>query len=134
MCNWEEKGGSIMGGIETAKAFMETGKKALDIANELKNVDLKESILELREEILLLREENFLLKEKLNMKQNHNMIFKNNCYWNIKEDGIEEGPYCSVCWDDSQTAVRLTRSAVNRDFYICGKCKHEVCVHNIEDY
>ena len=37
----QKKGGLIMGGIETAKALMETGKKALDIANELKNVDFK---------------------------------------------------------------------------------------------
>ncbi len=123
-----------MGGIETAKALMETGKKALDIANELKNVELKESILDLREQLLLLREENTSLKQQLSEKQQYDMVFEKNSYWNIKEDGTKEGPYCSACWDKNKLAIRLTNSPANRDFYTCGNCKNEYCVDNISKY
>ena len=51
----------MAGIMETAGSI----KKVIDIANELKNVELKEAILNLKEDILELKEENMDLKENL---------------------------------------------------------------------
>ncbi len=98
------------------KDITDTAKTALDIANELKNIELKEAILDLKEKMIELREENISLKEQLSEKQKYNMIFENNQYWNLKEDGSKEGPYCVTCWDYDKTASRLI------DGYYCGIC------------
>ncbi len=79
------------------KDIKETAQTALDIANELKNVELKSAVLDLKEEILELREENLSLKEKLSTQTKYNMVFDDNVYWDEKEDGTKEGPYCSAC-------------------------------------
>lgn len=112
MCNREKKGSCIMG----IKDITDSAKKALEIANELKNIELKEAILELKEKMIELREENIELKEQLKEKQKYNMVFENNKYWNLKEDGSKEGPFCVTCWDYNQTASRLI------DNYYCGIC------------
>ena len=110
---------------------MSMGKTALDIANELKNTELKEAILELKQEILALREENLELKNKLNKKENYNMIIGDNCYWNLKEDSTKEGPYCTVCWDKENIPIRLTQNMVaNRHYFTCGNCKNEFYINN----
>lgn len=97
-------------------------KKAIDIANEVKNVELKEVILNLKEQMIELREENISLKEQLSKRDYYNMQFNDNCYWSINEDGTKEGPYCSVCWDKDKEAVRLTQSNIDKHHFKCGSC------------
>ncbi len=96
------------------KDFADTAKKALDIANELKHVELKEVILELKKQMMELGEENFAfrkenlaLKEQLKEKQEHNMVFDKDKYWNILSDETKDGPYCSACWDADNKAIRM---------------------------
>ena len=98
------------------KNTIKASKIALDIADKLKNVELKSAILDLKEEILALREENLALKQELSEKQKYNMQFINDKYWNIKEDGTKEGPFCVTCWDYDKTASRLI------DGRWCGIC------------
>ncbi len=98
------------------KDITNTAKTALDIANELKNIELKEAILDLKEKMIELREENIALKEQLQEKQTYNMLFEKNAYWNLKEDGTKEGPFCVTCWDYNKIASRLI------DGYWCGIC------------
>lgn len=102
--------------IDTVKIAFNAGKKALEIANELNNVELKSAILDLKEEILALREENLILKQQLSEKQKYNMQFIDNKYWNLKKDGSKEGPFCVTCWDYDKTASRLI------DGKWCGIC------------
>ena len=102
--------------VDVVKSAFSAGKKALEIANELNNVELKSAILDLKEEILALREENLALKQELSEKQQYNMQFINNKYWNIKEDGTKEGPFCVTCWDYNKTESRLI------DVRWCGIC------------
>lgn len=92
------------------KDITDSAKKALEIANELKNIELKEAILELKEKIIELREENITLKEQLKEKQKYNMQFIDNYYWDIKEDGSKVGPYCPACWDGDRKPVRMQQS------------------------
>lgn len=101
------------------KDITDSAKKALDIANELKNIDLKEAILDLKEKLIALREENISLKEQLKEKQQYNMNFEENYYWDVKEDGTKVGPYCPACWDGDGKAVRVQE---DRWGYICPVC------------
>lgn len=118
MCYWKKKG-NIMSSpnpIGIIKNTIDASKTALEIANNLKNVELKSAILDLKEEILALREENILLKQELSEKQKYNMQFIDNKYWNVKEDGTKDGPFCVTCWDYNKTASRL----IDNDW--CGIC------------
>ena len=104
------------------KDITDTAKTALDIANELKNVALKEAILDLKEKMIELREENMSLKEQLKEKQQYNMQFSSddNCYWNIKDDGTKEGPFCPNCYDTKDLPVRALGK---NGSYTCPNCK-----------
>ena len=108
------------------KEITDTAKTALDIANELKNVELKEAILNLKEQIIELREENISLREKLNEKQNYNMVFDNDKYWNILPDGTKDGPYCLACWDYSGKAVHLDQRYGYPYCHICKGAKNKI--------
>jgi len=104
-------------------------KKFLDNFNALKeivdtvkkNKELQKIIVNLEEQVLELRKENSNLKEQLSKKQEFNMEFKRNVYWNIKTDGKEEGPYCSSCYDKNKEAIRLHDLG---DCYSCHICKY----------
>ena len=112
------------------KDITDSVKKALEIANELKNIELKEAILELKEKILALREENGILKEELSKKEKYNMEYQDNCYWNIRNDGTKDGPYCSVCWDKEHKAIRLSKT-LNETLYACGNCNNQFFTRNV---
>lgn len=105
------------------KDITDSAKKALEIANELKNIELKEAILELKEKIIELREENITLKEQLQEKQKYNMQFIDNYYWNIKKDGSKVGPYCPACWDGDRKPVRMQQSAFGNFCPVCYRGK-----------
>ncbi len=105
--------------LDVIKTTYGIGKKALDIAKQLNNVELKEAILDLKEEIIALREENIALKEQLNQKQRYNMEFIDNYYWDIKEDGTKVGPFCPACWDGDEKAVRMQEGAFGTLCPVC---------------
>ena len=106
--------------------IVNNAKVALEIADTMKNQDLKSAILDLKEELLNLREENILLREKLSQRQEFNMVFENNRYFNVKEDNTRDGPFCTNCWDSHQVAIRLQHFNENtkHDCYICPKCEN----------
>lgn len=104
------------------KDITDTAKTALDIANELKHIELKEAILELKEKMIELREENIVLKEQLKEKQKHNLQFIDNLYWELQEDGSKIGPYCPACLDGKGKAVRMIKN-YEFNFFICSVCK-----------
>lgn len=107
------------------KDITDTAKTALTIANELKNVELKEAILDLKEKMLELREENLVLKEQLKNKQKYNMIFDKDRYWNLLSDGTKDGPYCAACWDYKGIAVHLDQKFDIPFCHICRGAKNK---------
>lgn len=111
--------------IGIIKNTIDASKIALEIANNLKNVELKSAILDLKEEILALREENMALKQQLAKKKEYNMQFshEDNCYWNILKDNAKDGPYCPVCWDTKKLPVRLLGKM---GYYKCHNCKMDI--------
>lgn len=115
------------------KDIKDTAKTALDIANELKHVELKEAILDLKEKLIELREENIALKEQLKDKQKYNMQFsqEDNCYWNIKEDSTKEGPFCPKCYDTQNLRVRALGK---KGHYRCPNCKTIIYTKEYDSY
>ncbi len=104
------------------KKAMDIIKKLLDFAERVKDIDTKSALLDLKEEILSLRDENLELREKLSQKEDFNMVFDDNMYWNLKSDGTKDGPYCAKCWDRDKKAIRLENMGQVNAYY-CAVCK-----------
>lgn len=101
------------------------------IGEETNNLALQKAILELDKKNYKLEKELHELKKELDKKETFNMQYDSNCYWNKKENGNVEGPYCSICWDKDKNAIRLTQnSTMDKRFFICGNCKNEFYVKN----
>ncbi len=111
--------------IGMIKNAIDASKIALDIAEKIKNADLRNAILDLKEEIVALREENIALKQQLAERKEYNMQFshEDNCYWNILKDKTKDGPYCPVCWDTKKLPVRLLGKM---GYYRCHNCKMDI--------
>lgn len=107
------------------KDIFDNVKTIKEIAEATANLELKSAIVDLKEQILDLREENLQLKEKLSKRDNFNMRFEDNAYYNILADGKSDGPYCSGCWDGKNLAVRLHCDNVGR-YACCPVCKKEI--------
>ncbi len=106
--------------IDEVNAAWELLKKSTSIESQETIMALRENHLSLREEILHLKEENSYLKSKL---ENKDTLFYEDPYiWKLT-DGIQEGPYCSLCYDRDQKLIRFQSS--NRDgLFVCKACKH----------
>lgn len=97
--------------ITATKAGVDAIKKAIEIADNLNNLELKSAILQLKENILELRQENIDLKEALSKIEKKNseketLFFERNVYW--KNEGEKRiGPFCSGCFDKDEKIIRL---------------------------
>lgn len=98
----------VVGGISGAIKLV---VKAKELADKLKNlelkgvvVDLQSQLLDLKEEIIALREENIQLKESQKKQEAlPEMTVKDGLYF--KPDG--DGPFCTGCFDTQGRLVRL---------------------------
>lgn len=108
------------------KTITDTAKTALDIANELKNVELKSAILDLKEQLLALREENIALKEQLNKQTSYNLVYEGDLYWNYKEDNDREGPFCPACKDNNGKVIHLKKYYSGGTRFQCHVCGYDV--------
>jgi len=98
-------------------------KSIAKIARQIDNIELYQQILDLQGQIMELVEENSKLKgeiaslkEKLSVKEK--IIFHDDSYWLPKNDGTEDGPFCSNCWDTRAQLVRML---------FCGDPKYSEC-------
>jgi hypothetical protein len=115
------------------KTALDNIKAIIEIADSTKNIELKSYIVDLKEQILELKDENFDLKEQLRQRTEHNMIFENRVYWDLKEDGTKDGPYCPSCWDSEGKAVRLgpLQVAGPNSVHQCYVCKNTIVVKSL---
>lgn len=67
------------------KTTLDNIKAIKEIADSTQNIELKSLIVDLKEEILNLRQENLDLKQQLSQKVEHNMVFENKVYWDLKK-------------------------------------------------
>ncbi len=111
------------------KTTLDNIKAIKEIADSTQNIELKSLIVDLKEEILNLRQENLDLKQQLSQKVEHNMVFENKVYWDLKKDGTKDGPFCPVCWDREHLQIRIGDeynaypSGVYRH---CYNCKNDI--------
>lgn len=105
---------------DVAKLAHEYGKielyqKAVDLqsqVNELaaENTDLRQAVTEARQQVAD-------LQEKLRLKGQ--VVFRHGVYFLKEEDGTEEGPFCTRCWDAERLLIRVDR---NDNKYHCRHC------------
>lgn len=116
---------TITDGLTTIKELVDLITK---IGEETNNLALQKAILELDKKNYKLEKEILELKKELDKRENYNMQYEDNCYWNVNEDGTKEGPYCSVCWDKNKIAIRLTQNPNFKHYFNCGSCNNEFYV------
>ena len=112
--------------IEKIKQSTNIAQKAVELAQAFGSAELVKAIQELQADNLALVAENMSLKEQLKEKQKHNMQFssKDNCYWDIKDGGSKEGPYCSNCYDTKGLLVRALGG--KNGAYHCPSCNTNI--------
>ena len=92
--------------------IIEEFKEVVKLAQKLDNMELYRKILDLQAEIIRVVEENMQLKaqvkelsKKLTIQET--LEFKEEAYWRKLEDGTEDGPFCTSCWDSEQKLIRM---------------------------
>ena len=90
------------------------------IGKESNNLALQKAILELDKKNYTLEKEILELKKELDKREQFNMAFEEKYYWNSKEDGTKEGPYCAACWDSDKKAIRVLLEDYGSDY--CKVC------------
>jgi hypothetical protein len=117
-----------------AKTTSEIIKNALEFAREQKNTDLAEKLIDLYRDFVGLVETNqelrydnqelktqiAELRKRPDIAERLRSDFGNGSYYLRKDDGEEDGPFCSVCWDVDGRLVR--QSSPNGIQTICQYC------------
>jgi hypothetical protein len=114
-----------------AKTTSEIIKNALDFAREQKNTDLAEKLIDLYRDFVLLVETNQDLRNEVqqlvaDLKKRPDIAAKlrpvlaGGSYYLKQDDGKEDGPFCTVCWDVDGRLVR--QSKPNGMQLICQYC------------
>jgi hypothetical protein len=105
--------------------------EVVKLVQTIDNVDLLRKILTLQNEIMALSEENASLKAQNRTLQERLSLtailsFRDNAYWRARDDGTEDGPFCSTCWDVDQRLVRGTAEFLFAGEFttVCKYCKH----------
>lgn len=126
--------------VAAVKGAYDLTKRGLEIAEKLKDVELKEIILGLKEEVLIRKEEILSLKQRIseieeNSEMNSKLYFdKNNLLWLIDGDK-KQGPYCSQCKDSDNKMIRLHAQLGSRGTsHICPTCKAHPDFHSLEPH
>jgi len=111
-----------MGLINELKAVSDTLQKIGQVDLYQKITPLIDDIIKIRKQNIELKEENANLKEKLKIKDS--LVFKDNCYYTIDEEGkIKDGPFCSSCWDNEGKLIH--HHITNHDtVLVCPVCKN----------
>jgi hypothetical protein len=105
--------------------LLDSVRLAIELADKVKNVELKETLLKVRleavdqgEEVVRLRQENLELRQAAELRES--LLFRDNVYWKRTGDGPEDGPFCQKCFDGGQRLVRLVDD--QRDRWRCSVC------------
>ena len=95
------------------------------LGEETNNLALQKAILELDKKNYQLEKEILELKKELDKRDQYNMVFEKDKYWNILPDGTKDGPYCAACWDYSGKAVHLDQGFSSPHCHICFGAKNK---------
>lgn len=106
-----------MGITDTIKALTTAAKTIGNIEVQQQLIDLQGDVLELLEQNRQLQAENAELRDQL--KTRGSIDFRDNFCWLTGDDGNEEGPFCSACWDDRGKLVHLHKF---QSYFGCHGC------------
>lgn len=100
---------------------------ATELADKVRNVELKDALVtvkmeavDLAEEAVRLRKENLELRDAAKLRAA--MIWHDDLYWQKASDDTEVGPFCPKCWGARQEANRLADAGGHR--LRCSVCDH----------
>ena len=108
-----------MGILDTAKDVITLVQKADNLELVKQVLALQSDIMKMMDENRVLKDENRTLQERLHTKAA--LVFRSNHDWLPKEDGTEDGPFCSACQDSDHKLVRMTEGATKGTRY-CKVC------------
>lgn len=114
-------------------SILDDAKTAVKLVQDIGNVEATKEIVNLQSEIVeLVQERNDLktkiqeLEKQINLKSTLN--FKNNMYYQTEDNGVEDGPFCSGCFDNTRKIIRLQANLAgdgNR-YYECPICNKQI--------
>lgn len=112
---------------ETNLGILDTAKDVITLVQKADNLELVKQVLALQKDIMGMMEENRELKDQLRelKEQLHTkraLTVRGNQYWLKKEDGTEDGPFCTACQDSDSKLIRLTEGA-KRGYFFCQVCE-----------
>jgi len=113
-----------MGAIPNFNEIKELVSKGMTLEEQQKIIRLKEAQMELQEENMNLKEEIRKLREKASIKEK---IEWKAPYYFMGEDG----PYCQICYDNSEKLVRLVP---DKGHSFCQACKSGFNSGNQDSY
>ena len=104
-------------------SIVENIKSVASTIQQIDNIELYQKILEVQKEAIDLLNENRELKEEraelLNkIKIKDQLLFDDNLYWLVEDNGKRNGPFCSRCWDVDQKLVRMKNDS-NEFYFSC---------------
>lgn len=119
-----------MGVISDITSTIGLASKAMELADSMKNLELKAIIVELKgklidlkEEIVGLREENARLTEEMKRTSAPpEVTLKDGHYY----EG-DDGPFCTACYDSGRKMIRLTDCTRNEQMVMGFRRKCPVC-------
>lgn len=114
--------------IATIKTAAEAAKASGKIEAYKELINAQEQILAAQQEqvkllaqISELQKENADLREKQKLKAT--VRFHDFFCWRVAENGAEEGPYCSRCWEEKQELYHVAPHPMKPACMACPKCK-----------
>lgn len=118
--------------FDELKSVAKTLREAEKIPQYEQILNIQEKLLEMQNRIFDLEGENRELKSKLSEREK--ILLRAGVYYKIIEDGKEDGPFCTLCYDDEQKFIRMEKG--NYSFGVpsdpvrysqrCPKCKKYV--------
>ena len=104
--------GEIAAGIGAVKGAWEIGKSIAKVKGEFDKIEHKQLAVELMDKLMELLTENVSLKIELaelkeHLKVRGRMVHRGSVYFQTLEDGTEDGPFCTRCFDVDQRLVRI---------------------------
>ena len=108
--------------------WYEAVKDAASLAQKADNVGLMKQLLDALKEMMDMQQENFELKKNIEelkaiIEKSKHIKYSNErgAIYVVADDGSEEGPYCTHCWELDKATISLHRRSVSH--YECPHCK-----------
>lgn len=106
--------------------IIENLKTAVGLAKKIGSIEVQQKLIDVQGEALDLIDENRTLRERVSalageLKTKKSLQFRNTFYWATTDEGDEEGPFCSHCYDSGRNLIHL-HPINNGRYFGCPAC------------